>query len=112
MVVALGIDAVAVARIERALQRKGFLERILTEAERKRVCTAQYVAGRWAAKEAVMKCLPDVVSWRQVEILPDGQGAPTVRFLDRKDRSGLRVMVSITHERDVAVAMAIVEKTL
>jgi holo-[acyl-carrier protein] synthase len=113
----LGIDIIKVERIRDALARFGprFSRRVLTNAE------AAYVrerpetfAGRWAAKEAVSKVLGlgvRGVGWRDIEIarLPTGQ--PSVRLHGRAraraEQLGMaRVAVSISHERDYAVAIA------
>ena len=113
----LGIDIVNVQRIRDALARFGprFSRRVLTKGE------AAYVrerpetfAGRWAAKEAVSKVLGlgvRGVGWRDIEIarLPTGQ--PSVRLhgraRSRAEQLGMtRVAVSISHERDYAVAIA------
>lgn len=108
MIVGIGIDVVSVARIEKAMENPRFVARILTENERRVGTHATRVAGRWAAKEALAKAIPSLRSWHAVEILNDPSGAPTVRFTD----SGLkafRVHLSITHEKDWAAAVAVVE---
>ena len=113
----LGVDIIKVDRIRRALERFGprFARRVLTERE------AAYVrdrpetfAGRWAAKEAVSKVLGlgvRGVGWREIEIVRLPTGQPTVslsgRALRRAEQLGMaRIAVSITHERDYAVAIA------
>lgn len=111
MIIAVGIDIVQVARIERALARPGFLERILTEAERRNCTTSERIAGRWAAKEAVAKCLPGAVTWNDVEVLNRDSGAPYVRLSDSvRTEPGWNVHVSITHERKYAAAVAVLEQ--
>jgi holo-[acyl-carrier protein] synthase len=109
MIVGLGIDIVEVARIERAMKKPGFVERILTQAELERRLTSQYVAGRWAAKEAVMKCLPQAISWQQVEIVSKAGCAPSVSIRNVTLDPSTRVLVSISHERGFAAAVAVVE---
>ncbi len=113
----LGLDIVRVERIRDALARFGdrFVRRVLTSRE------AAYVrgrpetfAGRWAAKEAVSKVLGlgvRGVGWVEIEIerLPTGQPAVVLhgRAAARADQLGLaRVAVSITHEREYALAVA------
>ena len=90
------------------MERDGFLARVLTENERELGLSPERVAGRWAAKEAIAKALGRALAWHDVEILnaPDGRPVPTVRGLDE----GLRVFVSISHERGLAAATAIVER--
>jgi holo-[acyl-carrier protein] synthase len=113
----LGIDIVKVERIERALRKHGrrFPQRILTQAEDAYVRDRpENLAGRWAAKEAVSKVLGlgvRGVGWREIEIVRLPTGQPTVRLHDRAlrraDQLGMeRIAVSISHEREYAVAIA------
>ncbi len=107
MIEGLGMDLVEIARIERAMRRPGFLERVLTEEERALGSSAQFVAGRWAAKEAAKKCLPSLQSWHEIEILRGPDGAPIARIEGLGP--GRRLWVSITHERTHAAAAALLE---
>jgi holo-[acyl-carrier protein] synthase len=113
----LGIDVIRVDRIRAALDRFGarFAERVLTPAEARYVRgRAETFAGRWAAKEAVSKVLGlgvRGIGWRDIEIerLPTGQPAVRLhgRAAARAEQLGLdRVAVSITHEREYALAVA------
>jgi len=106
MVVSIGIDTVEIERIESAMARPKFLVRILTPAERRRCRTAERIAGRWAAKEAIWKCLPSIRSWQDVEILDDSLGKPVPSLALPP---GWRMHVSITHDRRFATAVAILE---
>ena len=118
----LGIDIVRVARIAEVLARFGarFEQRVLTADERRYVAgRAETFAGRWAAKEAVSKVLGlgvRGIGWREIEIerLPTGQ--PAVRLHDRAaaraDQLGIAsIALSITHEREYAVAVAYAVRT-
>ena len=78
MVIGLGIDMVETARIEKAMRLPNFVKRILTANEREICTTAERVAGRWAAKEALSKALPALNRWQDVEILSDEAGKPVV----------------------------------
>ena len=113
----LGIDIIKEERIVRALERFGrrFPKRIQTEAEDRYVRDRpENLAGRWAAKEAVSKVLGlgvRGVGWREIEIVRLPTGQPTVqlhdRALRRAEQLGMeRIAVSISHERDYAVAIA------
>lgn len=106
MVRGLGVDLVRVDRIAHALRNPRFAQRILTSQECERPLDAEYVAGRWAAKEAVAKALGRSLSWHQVEVR--GPGLPTV-CLDPELGIKGTILVSISHERDHAVAVAIWE---
>ena len=114
----IGIDLVDIDRIISVLDRfpNRFRERVLTEAEA-RYCGTKVdrIAGRWAAKEAISKVLGlgvRGVGWREIEILPNWAGAPQVRLharaAARAAALGLEdVTVSISHERHMAVAVAV-----
>lgn len=111
MVVGVGIDIVEIARIARANRRPRFTRRILTEHEEAYCTSIQSIAGRWAAKEAVIKALGVKYAPREIEILNDPLGQPHVKIYSPHFDSGrLRVYVSITHERTHAAAVAIVER--
>jgi holo-[acyl-carrier protein] synthase len=113
----LGIDIINVERIRDALARFGsrFPRRILTDAENAYVRDRpETLAGRWAAKEAVSKVLGlgvRGVGWREIEIVRLPTGQPSVRLheraLRRAGQLGMgRIAVSISHEREFAVAIA------
>jgi holo-[acyl-carrier protein] synthase len=111
MIVGLGLDLVDIARIEEAMKNPRFIFRVLTDAEREMCRTAQCVAGRWAAKEAIAKAIGLPLTWQQVEVLPDETGAPHVKVDSPSfDPVRLRIHVSITHERDHAAAVAVLER--
>lgn len=104
MIVAVGTDLVRVERIERAMRRRRFLERILTDAERREAGDAEWVAGRWAAKEAAFKCLGGLRSWHEVEVMAGPDGRP------RLDAPGGRWHVSISHDGGFALAFVVLER--
>jgi holo-[acyl-carrier protein] synthase len=114
----IGVDLVDIDRIVTVLGRHParFRSRVLTDAEA-RYCgdKVERIAGRWAAKEAVSKVLGlgvRGVGWREIEVLPNWAGAPQVRLhrraAARAAALGLEdVTVSISHERRMAVAVAV-----
>lgn len=119
---ALGIDIVRVERISGVLQRHPvrFPARVLTDGEQEYVrARPENFAGRWAAKEAVSKVLGlgiRGIGWREIEIERLPTGAPTVRLhgsaAERAARMGIAaIAVSITHEREYAVAVAYGQRT-
>src|SRR5215207_3594165 len=82
MKLAIGVDLIEIARIEEVIARHGkhYLERIYTPAELE-YCgkRAESLAGRFAAKEAVVKALGcgiGDISWKEIEVLGDDQNAP------------------------------------
>jgi holo-[acyl-carrier protein] synthase len=115
----VGIDIIETARIKGVLERHEarFLARVYTEWERL-YCrhNVLHLAGRWAAKEAVSKVLGlgvRGVGWREIEIKRTPAGQPIVllhgRAEARRAALGLRdpLSVSISHIRDLAVAVAV-----
>jgi holo-[acyl-carrier protein] synthase len=115
----IGIDIIETARIGAVLKKhdERFLNRVYTEWER-RYCrhNVLHLAGRWAAKEAVSKVLGlgvRGVGWREIEIRRTPMGQPTVTLHGRAEQRakalGLRepVSVSISHIKDLAVAVAV-----
>lgn len=123
-VVAVGVDAVDIARVRTALERTPtLLGRLFTEREQGSCVTRcgdlRYagLAARFAAKEAIAKCLGTGISgfgFRDIEVLGDERGKPTVT-LHGGARSvaaaaGIsRVHVSLTTSTDLAVANAVAE---
>ncbi len=109
----IGVDAVSVDRIALAVKRsgQGFLDKVYTPAELA-YCRGndERLAGRWAAKEAVIKCFDGTgicFPRRRIEVLPGPNGAPRTRLLG--DDRGAQVEVSITHHSRLAVATAHLE---
>ncbi len=113
----IGVDLIEIARIERALARTGFRERVFTEAERayceSRRNPAQHYAGRFAAKEAIGKALGCGIEWRWRDVELAGRPKPGVRLSGwtrewgERVRAG-RIDVSMTHSRELAAAIAVV----
>jgi holo-[acyl-carrier protein] synthase len=114
----IGIDLVEVARIERALERRPRLAgRLFTEQEisyagsRRR--PGRHLAVRFAAKEAVVKAmgLGGGVSLREIEVVAGAP--PRIELLGEVGRIAaerqLSVRISLTHEREMAAAVAIAE---
>lgn len=107
MIRGIGTDVVQIERIRKAMKNPRFVHRILTEAERAHADSAVFVAGRWAAKEAIAKAMGCSLSWQDVEVLQGSNGAPIVRWRNGWSR---RIHLSISHERSVAFAVAIWEE--
>jgi holo-[acyl-carrier protein] synthase len=114
----LGVDIIEISRIRQAIQRwQGhFLERIYTENELKLYGSKiDSLAARFAGKEATMKALSALendIAWRDIEILSDSQGKPTVSLygnaLKQLKHLGLiGLEISLSHSRENAVALVI-----
>ena len=121
-IVGIGTDIVECLRIGRMIEAHGelFLTRVYTEREvrycqgRKRA--VEHFAGRWAAKEAILKCLGTGwrrgLSWTDVEVRNTPDGKPQVLLCGAaKDvAQALRIadiLISISHCRAYATAYAV-----
>lgn len=120
MIHAIGLDIAEVARLGRNLERFGnrFVDRILGPREReiynRRLDKAVFLAGRFAAKEAVIKALGYRLTERpayvSLEIVNDAMGQPILHLPDHITAAlgAARCLISITHERTHAAAVAII----
>lgn len=110
------------ARLQEMIDRHGdrFLNRVFTPAEqqycRGRKRAIEHLAGRFAAKEAVLKVLGtgwrDGIAWTDVEVVNEPSGQPKVRLSGRcreiADQLRLaKIHISISHIETHAIASAI-----
>jgi holo-[acyl-carrier protein] synthase len=125
MIVGMGTDLMEIERIEQSIARFGdrFLERIFTPCEiaycqRKKKNAAESFAARFAAKEAAAKALGTGISqgigWLELEVTRAPSGKPGLelsgRAAARANSLGVkRTSLSITHSRDTALAVVIME---
>ena len=121
-VLGIGTDIVECLRIAQIIERHGelFINRVYTDHEiqycRSRRAATQHYAGRWAAKEAVLKALGTGwrrgISWRDVEVRNATSGKPSIALRGGArevfEKSGIRdMLISISHCRSHATAYAI-----
>jgi holo-[acyl-carrier protein] synthase len=120
VIVGVGIDLVAVDRVERLLARHGarFLARCFVDGEAVRPGDAEHLAGLLAAKEAAFKALgtgwDSGVGWRTVAVRRTAAGVPGLELsgvaATRCEALGAaRSHLTITHDAGVAVAVVILE---
>ncbi len=112
----IGVDVVDLARFERALTRTPVLrERLFAESERG--LPLRSLAGRFAAKEAVMKALGEStgVRWHDMVVVSDERGDPGVRLSGAAAtlaaaRGITSWHLSMSHDAGVAIAMVVAEQ--
>jgi len=121
MIESIGIDIAEVGRIEQAVKRWGqrFLDKVYTSSEiafcQGRPNGIQSYAARFAAKEAVSKCLGTGfrrgVGPRQIEIVDNEKSRPTVRLHGAAAEcgKGFVIHLSLSHDRSMVVAVAVME---
>lgn len=128
MNISSGIDLIEIERIEKALNRHGerFLKRIFSKTELERLVKfkerqvnprliSAEVAARFAAKEACSKALGTgigPVSWKEMEVLNEPSGKPTLRLSGKAAQIGgflgyTSWSVSLTHSRGMAAAVVV-----
>ncbi len=126
MIVGTGIDIVEIERIERLMkQQTRFVSRVLTGAERANMPAterraAEFVAGRFAAKEALSKALGTgigaMIQFHDMEISKDSKGKPSIRIAPaaiarfQRDPETLSIHLSISHSKSFAIAQVVLEE--
>ena len=124
MIFGIGTDIADCARVGAIYAKHGhhFVKNILTPAELERMAELkdpkEYIAGRWAAKEAFSKALGTGMcaecAFVEIEVLSDERGKPFVKLYaataETAKRLGVaRIHVSISHERELATAFVVLE---
>jgi holo-[acyl-carrier protein] synthase len=129
VIIGVGIDLVEISRMKKTIgsaSGERFVARVLTSLERELADLrpgrrAEFVAGRFAAKEAVVKALGcgigAQVGFLDIEVRPDERGKPECLLssaalvrLDLADpEKPLRIHLSITHTNTMAAAYALIE---
>jgi holo-[acyl-carrier protein] synthase len=121
-VVGIGTDIIECLRIAQMIERHGelFLRRVYTDREvmycSARKAATQHYAGRWAAKEAVLKSLgtgwSGGIQWTDIEVRNEVGGAPRIALAGKarelcEERRIMEIMISISHCRSHATAYAL-----
>ena len=118
-ILGLGVDICEIARMERALARHPTMrERVFTQEEvsycDSKGRPAESYAGRFAAREAVIKALGGYrgKGWQEISVTRAPSGAPAIRLEGnakrRADALGVtEVLITFTHEKTNAVAFAV-----
>lgn len=126
MIVGIGNDVVELERVRKILNQASgerFINRILTADEKKLAPLqaerlAEFIAGRFAAKEAIVKAfgcgIGEVMGFQDMSIVRDSLGKPICNIstsaLERlKLSENIHIHVSITHTSSIASAFAVAE---
>ena len=121
MIVGIGNDIIEIERIEKAISKEGFKDKIYTQREleniKKRGNRAETYAGVFSAKEAISKAIGTGVrefSLTDLEILNDDLGKPYVVVSEKLDKiikskkEDYQIEISISHSKKYATAVAII----
>lgn len=106
----VGIDIVDIRRIKEIWNKHGkrFLDKIFSSEEieilKRKKQVHEAIAGRFAAKEAFMKAKGKFLSWKDIKVL-QFMGRPYIDFHGRVYKG-----LSISHERDYAIAMVVIDE--
>ena len=121
MIVGIGNDIIEIERIEKAISKEGFKNKVYTQREleniEKRGNRTETYAGIFSAKEAISKAIGTGVrefSLTDLEILNDDLGKPYVVVSEKLDKilkakkEDYQIEISISHSKKYATAMAII----
>ncbi|MFA7543666.1 MAG: holo-ACP synthase [Candidatus Cloacimonadaceae bacterium] len=124
MIVGIGTDIVAIARIRRILEKNpAFIRKVFSDSEiaycEKKANKAESYAARFAAKEALMKALgtgwAEKISWKEIQVAVDTNGKPSLELsgvaFKLAQALGAEIWhLSLSHEREYATAFVILEQ--
>lgn len=123
MILGIGVDIVEISRMRKAVAKEAFVKRVFTETEaaycRSRGAgMAESFAGRFAAKEAVLKAFGTGLREGRmvdIEIINDELGCPRLllygAFRDMAAAAGMQnAWLSISHAKEYAVAQCVLER--
>lgn len=124
MIFGIGVDIVDVKRIERAYSKRNFFARVVLSQREfqifaERNFSPTFLAGRFAAKEAIMKAISLHLGagkkLSEIEILPSSTGSLNIffkgevlKFFNSKDLK--KISISIAHEKNLAIGFAVAER--
>ena len=103
----LGTDIVHIPRFEKLMENEGFIKKVFHNSECKNY-TREHLAGIFAAKEAFFKAANRKMDWLDIEIKNDSSGKPIITLSNELKEVEV-VDVSISHDRDYALAAVLVK---
>ncbi|BDU67687.1 MAG: holo-ACP synthase [Candidatus Tyloplasma litorale] len=104
----IGIDIVSKARIKLLKNKTRFLNKDELEFLSKlkdEDSKMDFISGRWASKEAIIKASNKKIKFYEISILNEDNGKPYVLFKNLKNDN---IKISISHEKDYTVAFSII----
>ena len=121
MIVGIGNDIIEIERIEKAISKEGFKNKVYTQREleniEKRGNRTETYAGIFSVKEAISKAIGTGVrefSLTDLEILNDDLGKPYVVVSEKLDKilknkkEDYQIEISISHSKKYATAIAVI----
>ena len=123
MIVGIGVDVVDLARFERALDRTpALVTRLFTDREQNqagRTLSLRSLAGRFAAKEALIKALGEStgIRWHDMQVISDEHSNPGFELsgpaAEVASRRGIgSVHLSMSHDAGIAIAYVVAESVV
>lgn len=111
MIIGIGVDILKISRMKLELAKKILSDEELSifnqfKLESRKL---EYLAGRFAAKEAIIKAIghtTHVVGMRDIAILNDDNGLP---YVYKPVYDDIRISISLSHEKDNSIGMCVIE---
>ena len=125
MIFGIGIDIIEIDRIKKSIQKYSdrFEQKVFTQKEvdycHSQADPAKHFAARFSVKEAVLKCFGTGITggilWKDIEVDKQESGQPILNLHGKgkelfRQLELKRIHISITHDKNYAVAHAIAEK--
>ena len=119
-----GIDLIEISRISNSIKNKNFIDRIYSKSEIQQARflknKSSFFAKRFAAKEAFSKAIgtgiTEGISFKEISVVNNIKGKPTIKLSGKtksvvlKKIKKARVHLSLSDEKNHAVAMVIIEQ--
>lgn len=125
MIIGIGVDIVEISRVKRAMDRhRSFIKKLFNESEieyfRSKNFGAEFVAGHFAAKEAVSKALGTGFrgfGFKDISVKHCTSGKPCMLLSNKADaiagkHGKYRISLSISHEIKNAIAFVVIEEVI
>lgn len=120
MIEGIGTDIIEISRIKKNVENNSFLKKVFTEKEIEYCQNYRFpeerFAGRFAAKEAIVKALgigfKTGLHWKDIEILNNALGKPELTLSENliNKIGNVNIKITLSHCKEYAVAFAILEK--